>query len=104
LIEEAVRNGARLWKACEVMGITVRSYQRWGKHRARGDGRHGPRGAPANSLSHEEREQIVAIATSQEFRELAPSQIVPMLAEQGIYVASESSFYRVLRHRPAVSG
>jgi len=31
------------------------------------------------------------------FRELAPSQIVPILAEEGVYVASESSFYRVLR-------
>jgi putative transposase len=99
LIEEAVRNGARLWKACEVMGITVRSYQRWGRDRARADGRHRARGAPANRLSDEEKERIVALATSQEFRDQAPSQIVPILAEQGIYVASESSFYRVLRHR-----
>jgi transposase InsO family protein len=99
LIEEAIGNGARLWKACEVIGITVRTYERWGKDRARGDGRHGPRGAPANSLSEAEKEQIVAIATSRELRELAPSQIVPILAEQGIYVASESSFYRVLRER-----
>lgn len=99
MIEEAIGNGARLWKACEVIGITVRTYERWGKDRARGDGRHGPRGAPANSLSEAEKEQIVAIATSRELRELAPSQIVPILAEQGIYVASESSFYRVLRER-----
>jgi putative transposase len=103
LIEEAVRNGARLWRACEVIGITVRSYQRWGKDRARTDGRHRPRGVSANRLSDEEREQIVALSTSQEFRELAPSQIVPILAEQGIYVASESSFYRVLRHRKLLS-
>lgn len=41
MIEEAVSNGARLLKACEVIGITVRTYQRWGKDRARGDGRHG---------------------------------------------------------------
>ena len=31
------------------------------------------------------------------FRDLAVSQIVPILAEEGLYVASESSFYRVLR-------
>lgn len=92
-------SGARLFKACEVMGISVRTYQRWGKDRARGDGRHGPRGDPANRLSEEERQQIVAIVTSESYRELAPSQIVPMLAEGGIYVASESSFYRVLRAR-----
>jgi putative transposase len=94
-----VGSGARLFKACEVLGITARTYQRWGKDRARADARHGPRGTPANALSAEEKERIVVIATSENFRELAPSQIVPILAEGGVYVASESSFYRVLRHR-----
>lgn len=86
-----------MWKACEVIGIAVRSYQRWGKSAGTGDGRHGPRGKPANSLSEEEKAELIAIATSVRFRELAPSQIVPILAEEGVYVASESSFYRVLR-------
>ena len=98
-----MQNGARLWKACELIGITVRTYERWGRAGARGDGRHGPRGAPANCLSQEEKERIVALATSRELRDLAPCQIVPILAEQGIYVASESSFYRVLRERKLVS-
>jgi len=97
LIQEAVCNGARLWKACEVLGITVRTYQRWAKSPGKADGRHGPRDKPANSLSAEERAEMIAIATSERFREAAPSQIVPILAEQGVYVASESSFYRVLR-------
>jgi transposase InsO family protein len=48
-------------------------------------------------LSAEERAELIAIATSERFRELAPSQIVPILADEGVYVASESSFYRVLR-------
>jgi transposase InsO family protein len=86
-----------LWKACEVIGITVRTYQRWGKAPGQGDGRHGPRGKPANSLSEEEKAALIAIATSVRFRELAPSQIVPILAEQRVYVASESSFYRILK-------
>ena len=97
LIQEAVGAGARLWKACEVLQLTVRTYQRWGRRCAEGDARHGPRGRPANSLSAEERAEVVVIATSERFRELAPSQIVPILAEEGVYVASESSFYRVLR-------
>jgi transposase InsO family protein len=80
-----------------VIGIAVRSYQRWGKSPDQGDARHGPRGKPANSLSEEEKTELIAIATSVRFRELAPSQIVPILAEEGVYVASESSFYRVLR-------
>ena len=97
LIQEAVRAGARLWKACEVLEITVRTYQRWGKSSPEGDARHGPRSRPANSLSTEERAEVISIATSERFRELAPSQIVPILAEEGLYMASESSFYRVLR-------
>ena len=34
---------------------------------------------------------------SKEFASLPPSRIVPRLADQGRYIASESSFYRVLR-------
>ena len=97
MIEEAVSHGARLWKACEVMGIAVRTYQRWGKTPGQGDARHDPRDKPANGLSEAEKAALIAIATSVRFRELAPSQIVPILAEEGVYVASESSFYRVLR-------
>jgi len=97
LIEEAVGNGARLWKACELIGITVRTYQRWGKEKSRGDGRKGARKKPANSLSEIEKMAIVAVATLARFRDRAPSQIVPILADEGIYMASESSFYRVLR-------
>jgi hypothetical protein len=75
------------------MEITVRTYQRWDRKPDRGDGRHGPRAKPANSLGDEERAQLIAVATSARFRELAPSQIVPILAEEGVYVASESSCY-----------
>lgn len=75
----------------------MRTYQRWTKDLGQGDGRHGERSRPSNSLSEEEITAIIAIATSKRFRDLAPSQIVPLLAEEGLYVASESSFYRVLR-------
>jgi transposase InsO family protein len=40
---------------------------------------------------------VIEIANSPEFRDLSPKQIVPRLADQGSYVASESSFYRILR-------
>jgi putative transposase len=92
-----VAQGARRRKACETVGITTRTYQRWAKDLRKGDGRHGERRRPANRLSEEEIAAIIAIATSKKFRDLAPSQFVPILAEEGLYVASESSFYRVLR-------
>ena len=35
--------------------------------------------------------------TSPEYRDLPPGQVVPRLADAGIYLASESSMYRILR-------
>jgi len=98
LVTEAVTNGARRAPACRVLGITLRTLQRWETEAGREDRRRGPHSGPANTLSEQEREQVVAIATGEEYRDLPPSQIVPKLADKGIYVASESSFYRILRH------
>ena len=41
--------------------------------------------------------QTLSICNSAEFASLPPSQIVPKLADQGHYLASDSSFYRILR-------
>ena len=74
----------------------MRTVQRWA-HRAE-DGRPGAtRAAPSNKLSAAERERVLAIANEPEHASLAPHQIVPRLADEGVYVASESTFYRVLK-------
>jgi putative transposase len=52
---------------------------------------------PAHALSAQERAQILRVANEPRFAELPPARIVPMLADEGIYIASESSFCRVLR-------
>lgn len=102
-IDEAVAAGARRAKACGVVGLPARTPQRWAYKSD--DGRHGPKHTPANKLSESERREVVALATSTEFRDQSPKQIVPTLADRGTYVASESTFYRVLhehglqRHR-----
>lgn len=97
LIDEAVRAGARLKRACEVVGISVRTLQRWALPGGEEDGREGPRRAPKNRLGEAEREKIVSTANAPEHKDLSPKQIVPRLADQGVYLASESTFYRVLR-------
>lgn len=96
---EARTAGARLGPCCEVIELDIRTAQRWLKHGPDGgeDRRRGPKTPPANKLSQHEREQIVELVTSEQFRDLPPSQIVPRLADMGIYVASESSFYRLLK-------
>jgi putative transposase len=52
---------------------------------------------PANKLSPEERARVLETCHRPEFASLPPSQIVPRLADQGEYLASESTFYRILR-------
>jgi len=52
---------------------------------------------PANKLSDEERKSIIDISNAPEFKSLPPSQIVPTLLDKGQYIASEASFYRVLK-------
>lgn len=93
-IEEAVKQGARRAAVCRRLGISVRATQRWQKQTV--DGRRGPTTAPANKLTEDERQVLVAVANSEEFRDVSPKQIVPSLADQGRYLGSESTFYRVL--------
>lgn len=99
-IEAACRAGARLKPACELVGIQARTVQRWKANAGleHGDGRpHSMRPTPSHALTQAEREQILHIANESRFAELPPARIVPMLADEGIYLASESSFHRVLR-------
>jgi transposase InsO family protein len=99
-IEIAHRAGARLGKACVEAGINVRTLQRW---KARdglvsGDRRPGAvRPTPAHALSLAEREQLLRVANEPRFADMPPARIVPVLADEGVCLASESSFQRVLR-------
>lgn len=98
LIDEARRNGARLRPACRVLGLDPRTVQRWRAQGTGQDRRQGPKSEPANKLSPVERKVIVEILVSPEHRDLSPLQIVPRLAdEEGLYVGSESTMYRILR-------
>ena len=97
LIDEAVGAGARLSAACRILGVSVRTIQRWRLKGGGEDERLGPRTEPGNKLSEAERQEVLDVATSPEFRDESPKQIVPTLADQCIYLASEATFYRILR-------
>lgn len=99
LIKEAVTSGAREPKACNELGISQRTLQRWRSDRTPPDDQRPitKRPVPHNKLSNEEREAIVHTSNQPEFKSLPPSQIVPRLADDGVYIASESTFYRVLK-------
>ncbi|VUT02513.1 hypothetical protein SB6419_01727 [Klebsiella spallanzanii] len=96
LIREAVDAGARLTVACREASLSLRTWRRWQKNLQ--DRREtAKRPVPVNRLSAEEEQRIRDICHQKEYESLPPSQIVPRLADKGIYIASESTFYRVLR-------
>ena len=103
LIDNAVASGARLKKAAKIIGLSARTIIRWRKSDTGDDQRGGPVEAPANKLSEQERQEIVDVANSAAYRDMSPKQIVPKLADQGIYIGSESSFYRVLKEQKMIN-
>lgn len=104
LIEAAVESGAKLFNACKELGITERTYYRWMKQlKTIGtieDLRPtAKRPDPANKLTTEERNEIIDTVNKPKFASMPPCEIVPALADQGEYIASESTFYRVLKEQ-----
>jgi len=101
LLTEACQAGARWARACAQIGLSVRTVQRWQRPEAQdGDLRASDKRratAPPNKLSEPERAAALELLNSEEFKDLPPSQIVPRLADQGRYVASESTLYRLMR-------
>ncbi|WP_442929373.1 IS3 family transposase [Natranaerovirga pectinivora] len=99
LINEARHNGARLKTACKELDITDRTYQRWTNEGSIISDQRPlvKRPTPKNKLSQEERCEVLKTVNSPEFADLVPAQIVPKLAEQGKYLASESTIHRILR-------
>jgi putative transposase len=80
-----------------VLGLDVRTVQRWKRQGVGEDRRAGPKTAPGNSLTEAERRAVLRTVNSPEYRDLSVKQIVPLLADRGVYLASESTMYRILR-------
>ena len=97
LVADATAAGARQDRACAAICLSERTLQRWQRDESQGDRRPARVQVPMNRLSALERQGLLAVANYEEFGHLAPSQIVPRLADRGQYIASESTFYRVLR-------
>lgn len=96
LIEEARAAGARFAPCCACLGLVPRTVQRWRQNPE--DGRAtAVRPPSANALTPEERAEVMRVACSPAFRDKPPAQIVAGLADNGKYLASERTFYRILR-------
>jgi len=92
--------GARISKASEVCGIDRRPLHRWKADvQALQSGDRRPmaiRPTPAHALTPEERARVLSVANEPRFADKLPARIVPALADEGIYITSESTFGRVL--------
>jgi hypothetical protein len=100
LIGEANAAGASLVSACYEIGISLRTLKRWWRaFLCDGDGEARRKGSPrlgSHRLSDEERQRILLTCNQSEYASLPPGQIVPALADKGLYIGSESSYYCVL--------
>ena len=55
-----------------------------------------PRPAPPNKLTEAERQQVLTVLRSAEYCDLAPAQVWARLLDDGIYLCSISTMYRLL--------
>jgi len=109
LISEATEAGARKESACKALGLPSRTLRRW-EVQAKEDGEledqrqaAASQRTPANKMTAEERGKIISTCNQPEYKSLPPSQIVPILADQGVYLGSESTYYRLLREAGQVN-
>ncbi|MBF9019051.1 IS3 family transposase, partial [Oceanispirochaeta sp. M2] len=96
LILEANKDGARIWKACEALEISVSTFERW-RNGYYSDNRKGANKTVARKLTKEEKLKIIDISCSVKYKDDNPYKIHASLLNNSIYIASISSFYRVLK-------
>lgn len=92
----SLESGARKSAACAAIDLQLRTLERW-ERQPIGDKRSVIVKEPANKLTSAERSEILQICCSDEFKDMTPNEIVPKMAETGRFVASEASFYRILK-------
>ncbi len=81
-------------RACQLLGRSRATH-----YRRKQPPRHGPpapRPTPVNALTSEERKHVLTVLRSEEYCDLAPAQIWARLLDDGIYLCSISTMYRLL--------
>ena len=87
---------------CRLIGLKRRTLHNWRRQGLR-DRRKGSARHVAHRLSPEEEALCLALANSSRFADKTPDQIVAELAQEGEYIASPSTFYRILRKNSALT-
>lgn len=94
MIARALALGSSLSRICYALNLTPRTIQRWRKSCE--DRRKGPKAHP-RALAEAEKVELLKTLNSEAFCDLSPHVIEAKLADQGQYLASASTMYRLLR-------
>jgi len=97
IVDEACRSGASLQACCDVLEMSLRTFQRWKTDPNAMDKRRMRQITPHNKLSLQEEAEILRVVNQRSYEDCPPSKIVPLLADEGKYLASESTMYRLLK-------
>jgi putative transposase len=81
-------------EACELLGASRAT--RYRRRRPPLVGPPPPRPTPPNALSEAEGQHILSVLRSEEYCDLAPAQIWARLLDDGVYLCSISTMYRLL--------
>jgi len=84
--------------ACAALGVSRATYYR----RQVPPGPRQPRPTPARALRDEERSEVLQVLTSERFVDRAPATVVATLLEEGQYLCSERTMYRILADQTSV--
>jgi len=101
LLQQGISRGVSAKAIADLFGLATRTLRRWGLMiGAQGFSRDQRKGASRQVMhrfSEEERQQVLSTVNDPRFADLTPNQIVAILAEEGVYVGSESTIYRIMR-------
>jgi putative transposase len=81
-------------QACSLLGASRAT--RYRRRRPPTAGPPAPRPAPPNKLTEQERQHVLTVLRSDEYCDLAPAQVWARLLDDGIYLCSISTMYRLL--------
>jgi hypothetical protein len=100
---ELVEVGVDVRRACTMVG-RPRSTHYWRRRpKPAVPAQRAPQAAPANALSQPERDRVLALLRDPSFVDKSPTQVWAHLLDEGTYLCSQSTMYRILRwdgHRP----
>ncbi len=83
--------------ACAALGVSRATWYRW--RRPRRVAAAQPRARPARALSAAERQALLELLHSERFVDCAPATVYASLLDEGVYLASERTMYRLLATR-----